>query len=90
MVPFINFLMYKDKSIHNLLKILVGFMIGIIGGIGMLISGEADRKNVLTLLSYDKNWNPRLLVSLSTALILNCIVFMIMIKGKYITFHNIV
>lgn len=80
-IPFLNFLYFKNRSIQNLFKLLVAFFIGIIGALGMLISGEANRKNVMELLTYDKNWNPRLLVSLATALVLNFFAFMVMMKG---------
>lgn len=52
-IPFYCFLTCKNKNLKTLIKLILSFLTGIIGGIGILISGEANRQITLGMLRYD-------------------------------------
>jgi len=71
---------YKD--LHNKLNLdnIIAFIVGILLGLGILISGFAKRRTIVGFFTFNADWNPTLIVIFGTAISLNflfnkCIIF---------------
>jgi hypothetical protein len=74
---------FKDKSLKGLFKYIINFSIGVIFGLGMMIGGMTQRKNVIELVSFDGQlWNPMIGIVFLTVIILNLVIFLIIGKNK--------
>jgi uncharacterized membrane protein YedE/YeeE len=81
-VSFIIKWFYKDthESIGTILRDnIISLFVGLIFGIGLIISGMSRRINILQFLWMCKIWNPSLLFVLGCGVIVNFIVFNYMI-----------
>lgn len=85
-IPFALFISAKDKSLIGLARFICAFLSGILFGMGLLLGGDANRNIVLSMMSYDSNWNPRILVFMGIALLITFVTFNIMIRRKYLIF----
>ena len=61
---------------------IISFFVGILFGLGLLISGMAKRKNILSFLWIGKDWNPSLLFVLGCGVLVNLLIFNYMIRMK--------
>jgi len=62
---------------------LLTFLVGLIFGIGLLVSGMVRRTNIIGFLGIGHNWNPSLLFVLGVGVLINLIFFTYMIKIRY-------
>lgn len=69
-----NSFIYKDQ--------FVLFLVGLIFGLGLLISGMVRRSNIINFLALGKDWNPSLLFVLGCGLAVNLIFFTYMIRVR--------
>lgn len=81
-VPFLFFILTKDRTWVGLLKYIFSFCSGIVLGIGLLLGGEVNQKIVHSSMTYNLEWNPRILVFMGVALLINFIIFNIMIRKR--------
>ena len=82
-IPFLLYVLSKDKSIVGLAKYIIAFCIGITSGMGMMIGGLTKRSLVLKMFTYDRHWDPTIIVFFATAIAINIIVFTFVIRKKY-------
>lgn len=69
-----NSFLYKDQ--------LVLFLVGLIFGMGLLVSGMVRRTNIINFLALGKDWNPSLMFVLGCGLAVNLIFFTYMIRVR--------
>ena len=81
-VPFVFFVLAKDKSLLGLFKFIVTFAIGVISGLGMMVGGVGQRDLVLHMFKYDRNWDPTIIIFFGTTILINFIVFTIILRKK--------
>jgi len=58
---------------------VISYTVGILFGLGLLISGMTKRSKIEAFLTLNANWDPSLLVVLATGVLINFIVFNYMI-----------
>ena len=75
LVPFIFYVLSKDKSLVGLAKFIVAFLIGITAGVGMMVGGVTKRELVLSMFQYNLFWDPTIIVFFMTTIIINTVVF---------------
>jgi hypothetical protein len=82
-LPFMFFVIFKDKSLKGLFKYIINFSIGVIFGLGMMIGGMTQRRNVIEMFNYNvHNWNPTIVIVFLTVIVLNFIVFLLIGRNK--------
>lgn len=62
---------------------LITFLVGLLFGVGLLVSGMVRRSNILGFLALGENWNPSLLFVLGCAVLVNLATFNYMLRVKY-------
>jgi hypothetical protein len=62
---------------------VITFLVGVIFGCGLLVSGMVRRVNIITFLGLNDGWNPSLLFVLGCGVGVNFITFNYMIRVKY-------
>jgi hypothetical protein len=60
----------------------IAFAVGIIFGLGLMISGMTRRAKINAFLTIDSNWDPSLLIVLGVGVIINTITFNYIIRVK--------
>lgn len=63
---------------------LITFLVGVLFGIGLLVSGMVRRSNILGFLALGENWNPSLLFVLGCGVLVNLVSFNYMLRVKYV------
>ena len=61
---------------------LILFIVGVLFGTGLLVSGMVRRTNIIYFLAIGKDWNPSLLFVLGSGLMVNVVVFSYFIRVK--------
>jgi len=61
---------------------LVLFLVGLIFGAGLIVSGMVRRSNIINFLALGKDWNPSLMFVLGCGLAVNLIFFTYMIRVR--------
>ena len=61
---------------------IITFIVGVIFGTGLLVSGMVRRSNIIGFLGLGKEWNPSLLFVLGCGVIVNLIIFNYMIRVR--------
>lgn len=64
---------YKDEK--SLKTDLVGYLVGIIFGIGLVVSGMNKRSLINKFLTINNNWSPALLFVMAAAVTVNLVTF---------------
>lgn len=71
-LPFIFFIIFKDKSLKGLIKYMTSFLIGVLCSLGMMIGGLTQRSLVIETATFNpRYWNPTILVFFLFAIIMN-------------------
>lgn len=65
-----------------LLDQTITFVVGLIFGLGLLVSGMVRRSNILDFLAISVDWNPSLIFVLGSGVLVNLITFQYMIRVK--------
>ena len=88
-IPFIGFLLSKGKSVRDLVEFICTFFLGSLVGLAVMIGGLVSQKRVLDFFNFTNPiYNPRIVIFLLTAVVINLIFFSI-IKKRY-QIHNVV
>lgn len=86
-LPMISYyLAYVDQNKEFLEYVIpqnISFGVGILFGLGLLVSGMTRRAKISAFLTFDSDWDPSLLVVLGVGVTINLIVFNYMIHVKY-------
>jgi len=61
---------------------LSSFVIGLIFGLGLMVSGICRISKVLGFLTINKSWDPTILFLFITCFLINMITFRLMIQGR--------
>jgi uncharacterized membrane protein YedE/YeeE len=61
---------------------LIVFLVGLVFGCGLLVSGMVRRTNIINFLALTKDWNPSLMFVLGAGLAVNMVTFTYMIKVR--------
>lgn len=71
LIPFISFIFSEKKSLRSLFEYLSLFLVGFLAGLGLMVGGQGELKDILQIFSYDKKWDPTFLVFSLTAIFIN-------------------
>ena len=86
LLPIVGYFCYPkeaDFSIAEYLKeYVVVFMVGLIFGLGLMISGMTRRTKIMNFLQISSNWDPSLLMVLGAGVMVNLFTFNYMIHVK--------
>ena len=63
---------------------LITFLVGLLFGVGLLVSGMVRRSNILGFLALGENWNPSLFFVLGCGVLVNLASFNYMLRVKYL------
>lgn len=66
---------------------MITWMVGILFGCGLLVSGMVRRINILSFLAMHEGWNPSLLLVLGCGVGINFATFNYMLRIRYINFN---
>lgn len=74
-----------------LINQLIAYVVGIVFGLGLMISGMTWRSKINAFLSIDNNWDPSLLIVLGVGVIINIFTFnyILHVKFKLINLENL-
>lgn len=71
-----------SKQSGKISDILVGFLVGVIFGAGLIVSGMTKKSKILNFLVISKDWDPSLCFVLMTSVVLNFFSFKIILGRK--------
>lgn len=74
----------KMSSREIIIDQLITFFVGLLFGVGLLVSGMVRRSNILGFLALGENWNPSLLFVLGCGVLVNLVSFNYMLRLKYL------
>jgi hypothetical protein len=66
---------------------VITFIVGVIFGCGLLVSGMVRRVNILGFLAIHSGWNPSLLFVLGCGVGVNLLTFNYMLRVQYLLAH---
>jgi len=72
---------FNKKSTEQTTDVLISALVGMIFGLGLILSGMVKKTKIIGFLVMDKNWDPSLLFVLLAAVGINFITFNIIIRG---------
>ena len=73
-----------DKS--GIVDVIITWIVGLLFGCGLLVSGMVRRINIIKFLAMHEGWNPSLLFVLGCGVGVNLITFNYMLRVKYVLF----
>lgn len=73
----------KMTSKEIVIDQVITFLVGLLFGVGLLVSGMVRRSNILGFLALGENWNPSLLFVLGCGVLVNLATFNYMLRVKY-------
>ena len=67
---------------------MITWIVGLLFGVGLLVSGMVRRINIITFLGMHEGWNPSLLFVLGCGVAFNLITFNYMLRVRYAVIYQ--
>jgi len=81
-ISFVYYLFHFMKKGGFVKEYLTSFVIGLLFGLGIIVSGVAKISKVLGFLTISKDWDPTILFAFLTAIFVDMIAFQLMMRGR--------